>query len=69
MTFVFSSIALIAIPLVKRPWLTGSLMVTGILLFSGTCYYSALTGDNKLNRLAPLGGTTLILAWLSMMFF
>ncbi|CRK99377.1 CLUMA_CG012608, isoform A [Clunio marinus] len=65
----YNSIALLAIPLVKRPWLTGPLMITGILLFSGTCYYSALTGDQKFNRLAPLGGTSLILAWVSMMWF
>lgn len=65
----YNSLALMAVPLVKRPWLTGSLMVTGIILFSGTCYYSALTGDSKFNRLAPLGGTSLILAWVSMMIF
>lgn len=50
----YNSLALMAVPLVKRPWLTGSLMVTGIILFSGTCYYSSITGDQKFNRLAPL---------------
>jgi len=65
----YNSLALMAVPLVKRPWLTGSLMITGIILFSGTCYYSSTTGDSRFNRLAPLGGTSLILAWVSMMFF
>lgn len=69
MNFQNFSLALMAVPLVKRPWLTGPLMITGIILFSGTCYYSATTGDTKFNRLAPLGGTALILAWMSMMFF
>lgn len=63
------SLALLAIPLTKRPWLTGTLMTTGVILFTGTCYYAALTGDQRFNRLAPIGGTTLILAWLSMAFF
>lgn len=65
----YNSLALLAIPLVKRPWLTGSMMTAGIVLFTGTCYYASLTGDQRFNRLAPLGGTTLILAWLSMALF
>lgn len=63
------SLALMACPLTKRPWLTGSLLITGVILFSGTCYYSSIYGDLRYNKLAPLGGTSLILAWLSMIFF
>lgn len=63
------SLALLAIPLTKRPWLTGTLMTTGVILFTGTCYYAAFTGDQRFNRLAPIGGTTLILAWISMALF
>ncbi|KAG5682419.1 hypothetical protein PVAND_011772 [Polypedilum vanderplanki] len=65
----FHSIVLLAVPLTKRPMLTGSLIATGMTLFSGTCYYAALTGDERYNRLAPLGGTLLILGWISLMFF
>lgn len=65
----FHSIALLATPLAKRPYLTGSLMSAGMILFSGTCYYAALTSDERYNRLAPVGGTLLILGWISLMFF
>lgn len=65
----FHSIALMATPLAKRPYLTGSLLAAGMFLFSGTCYYAALTNDERYNRLAPLGGTLLILGWVSLMFF
>lgn len=65
----FHSIALLATPLAKRPLLTGSLMTAGTILFSGTCYYASLTNDQRYNRLAPIGGTLLILGWISLMFF
>lgn len=42
----FHSIALLATPLAKRPYLTGSLMVAGTLLFSGTCYYAGELSRN-----------------------
>ncbi|CAO1413789.1 unnamed protein product [Diamesa serratosioi] len=63
------SVALMAVPLTKRPYLTGSLMLTGVVLFSGTCYYSSLYNDQRFNKLAPIGGVALILAWASIMFF
>ncbi|XP_070496018.1 transmembrane protein 256 homolog [Chironomus tepperi] len=65
----FHSLALMAIPISKRPYLTGLLMTSGMVLFSGTCYYAALTNDERYNRLAPIGGTLLILGWMSLMFF
>ena len=35
----------------------------GTLLFSGSLYALALTGISKLGMITPLGGLTLILAW------
>ncbi|XP_055904475.1 transmembrane protein 256 homolog isoform X2 [Eupeodes corollae] len=64
----FHSIALMAVPLARRPLLTGSLMVTGTMLFSGILYYRALSGDKALSRLAPMGGFCLIVAWLTLLF-
>lgn len=95
------SIALLATPLTKRPFIviwhfhhfcpihfetsrwvlfawsifqTGSLFITGMILFSGTCYYKAIKkskGESVEHipaQLAPYGGTCLILGWLSMLF-
>jgi len=60
------TLALLATPLCRRPKLTGSLLVTGTLVFSGTCYYYALTQENWVRKFTPYGGSLLILAWLSM---
>ncbi|MFZ4761539.1 MAG: DUF423 domain-containing protein [Alphaproteobacteria bacterium] len=40
------------------------LLIIGICLFSFSIYGAALTGEDSLKKLAPLGGTILMLAWL-----
>ena len=50
----------------RFPKTTLALFAGGITVFSGSCYAAALTGDRANGKLAPLGGTTLILAWLSL---
>ncbi|XP_075146925.1 transmembrane protein 256 homolog isoform X1 [Haematobia irritans] len=62
------SFALLAMPLARRPVLTGSLMAAGTLLFSGPMYYRALTGDKTFTQVATCGGFCLIAAWLSLLF-
>ena len=42
---------------------SGWLMAAGVLLFSGSLYALALTGEKWLGAVAPLGGTAFILAW------
>ncbi|KAM4747984.1 transmembrane protein 256 isoform 2-T2 [Rhinophrynus dorsalis] len=60
------SLALLAVPHCRRPMLAGSLLTSGMVLFCGTFYYQALTGDPTLTRAAPYGGTLLILGWAAM---
>lgn len=62
----FNSLALLAVPLCRYPKISGSFLIVGISLFSGACYYHAITGENKFRQLAPVGGTCLILGWLAM---
>ncbi|XP_018330636.1 transmembrane protein 256 homolog [Agrilus planipennis] len=64
----YHSLALVALPLCRFPKVTAALFITGTFLFSGACYYHAFTGENKFNRFAPVGGTLLIIGWLSMVF-
>lgn len=45
---------------------TGILFISGTTLFAGACYYRAFTGKDTYGKLAPVGGTLLIIAWLSM---
>jgi len=61
------SIALLGAPLCGRPNLVGNLMVCGVVLFSGTCYYYAITGDARVRQFTPYGGMSLIAAWLAML--
>jgi len=62
------SIVLLAVPLTKRPQLVGSLISAGMLLFSGSCYYHALTGNTTIRQVTPYGGMLLIAGWVAMMF-
>ena len=41
----------------------GWLMLTGIVLFSGSLYALALSGERWLGAVAPVGGTAFLLAW------
>ncbi|KAG8194507.1 hypothetical protein JTE90_013259 [Oedothorax gibbosus] len=61
------TLALLAVPLTNRPKLVGALMMTGMIVFCGTCYAYALTGNRAFSKYTPYGGTCLIVAWLSMM--
>mmetsp|Transcript_9512 Transcript_9512/g.16671 ORF Transcript_9512/g.16671 Transcript_9512/m.16671 type:complete len:122 (+) Transcript_9512:54-419(+) len=47
---------------------TAKLFLAGTALFSGSLYAMALTGYTKLGILTPIGGLTLIAAWLSLGF-
>lgn len=44
-------------------WVCGLLLV-GIILFSGSLYVLAITGNRILGAITPLGGVSFILAWL-----
>ncbi|KAJ8680592.1 hypothetical protein QAD02_016379 [Eretmocerus hayati] len=61
------TLALLGMPLCRMPYLAGTFMLSGIVLFSGTCYYYAFTGKRTYSRLTPIGGTCFILGWLGMM--
>ncbi len=44
----------------------GILMVTGIVLFSGSLYLMTLTDIRWLGAITPLGGLAFIAAWVSL---
>ncbi|KAG7174425.1 transmembrane protein 256 homolog [Homarus americanus] len=60
------TLALLGVPLCKRPKLAGALIATGTAIFCGTCYYYALTGSKNVRQYTPYGGMLLIVGWLSM---
>ncbi|OXU25823.1 hypothetical protein TSAR_007532 [Trichomalopsis sarcophagae] len=60
------TLALFGLPMCRMPFVAGTFMMSGIVLFCGTCYYYAFTGDKSYSKLTPIGGTCLILGWLGM---
>lgn len=48
--------------------LTASLLIAGMLLFSGSLYFLALTNSTTLVLVTPLGGTLLLAGWASLVW-
>lgn len=48
--------------------LSGWLMLTGIILFSGSLYALGLSGIKWLGMITPLGGICFLIAWLMLAF-
>ena len=67
---MYHALALLAVgilvPRASSPMLTlaGWLFVAGTLVFSGTLYALAVTGQRWLGAVTPLGGAALIAGWL-----
>ncbi|XP_032227457.1 transmembrane protein 256 homolog [Nematostella vectensis] len=61
------TLGLLAVPFSNRPNLTGGLMCAGMVLFSGSCYLAAITQNRRNGLLAPIGGVTLMAAWLTLL--
>ncbi|CAL2029252.1 hypothetical protein CAEBREN_08145 [Caenorhabditis brenneri] len=59
------SLALLASPSARFPLLTAGLFTTGIILFCGPCYHYSISGVESTRKYTPIGGVTLIIAWLS----
>jgi len=49
--------------------LSGLSFIIGILLFSGSLYAYALTGNELFSKTTPFGGLSFMLGWLFLFFF
>ena len=49
-------------------WVCG-LLLAGILIFSGSLYLLAVTGNRMLGAITPIGGVSFIAAWLALAWF
>jgi uncharacterized membrane protein YgdD (TMEM256/DUF423 family) len=49
--------------------LSGFCFILGILLFSGSLYAYALTGDVKFGMITPFGGISFMLGWLFLLIY
>ena len=61
-------VGLVIMQLLPSIWFksAGWLMLTGILLFSGSLYILSITQLRWLGAIAPFGGTAFIFAWLAL---
>ena len=57
--------ALLAVPFVSRPMVTGLLFIGGLSLLCGPMYYHAMRNDPQFRRVTPYGGMLLLAGWLS----
>ena len=59
------SVAIVATWLPRSEYLklSGWVMLTGIIVFSGSLYFLSVTGVRWLGAFAPVGGVAFILAW------
>lgn len=66
----FHALGLLAVGLTAAAYpvsalrLAGWLMLTGMVLFSGSLYLLAVVGVRKLGIVTPIGGLALLVAWL-----
>uniref|UniRef100_A0A8C0DY64 Transmembrane protein 256 n=1 Tax=Balaenoptera musculus TaxID=9771 RepID=A0A8C0DY64_BALMU len=60
------SLALLGVPLCRKPLWARLLLASGTTLFCTTYYYQALSGDPSVQTLAPVGGSLLLLGWLAL---
>ncbi|EFN86383.1 transmembrane protein 256 homolog [Harpegnathos saltator] len=60
------TLVLLALPLCRIPFLVATFMLSGIILFCGSGYYIAFTGDRRFRRITPINGFCFILGWCSM---
>jgi len=54
-------VALGALP--RRLGLAALLIIAGVLIFSGSLYLMALTGERRLGMVTPVGGALMIAGW------
>ena len=52
---MIGSLLLLAVPLSSRPRISGSLIASGMVLYSGSCYWHAMSGDSTIRNVTPYG--------------
>lgn len=62
----FHTLALLGVHRSRYPRVSAGLFVSGMVLFSGSIYYRAITFSGPIKNAAPAGGILLILGWLSL---
>uniref|UniRef100_A0A0N5AMY5 DUF423 domain-containing protein n=1 Tax=Syphacia muris TaxID=451379 RepID=A0A0N5AMY5_9BILA len=62
----FHTLALFGVAKASYPLLSSVLFVSGMTVFCGTIYWYSICGNEYVRRFTPIGGVTLIVAWLTL---
>ena len=65
---IYHALGLLALAAVRGPDKAGWCFVAGIVLFSGSLYLLALTGERRLGMITPIGGVLFLVGWLCLIF-
>lgn len=65
---VYHALALLALAALRGPDRAGWCFLAGIVLFSGSLYLLALTGERRLGMITPVGGLLFLAGWLVLAF-
>ncbi len=60
---VYHALALLALGAARGPDKAGWCFIAGIVVFSGSLYVLALTGEKRLGMITPLGGLLFLAGW------
>jgi uncharacterized membrane protein YgdD (TMEM256/DUF423 family) len=60
---VYHALALLALGAARGPEKAGWCFVAGIVVFSGSLYVLALTGEKRLGMITPIGGVLFLAGW------
>uniref|UniRef100_A0A671NKT1 Transmembrane protein 256 n=1 Tax=Sinocyclocheilus anshuiensis TaxID=1608454 RepID=A0A671NKT1_9TELE len=63
---IYHSLALLGAARCRKPALAGAILLAGMGCFCGPLYHQALTNDPSFSKLAPIGGSLLIVGWAAM---
>ena len=61
---VYHALALVALGAARGPEKAGWCFIAGIVVFSGSLYVLALTGEKRLGMITPIGGLLFLAGWL-----
>ena len=61
---VYHALALLALGAARGPEKAGWCFIAGIVVFSGSLYVLALTGEKRLGMVTPIGGLLFLAGWI-----
>ncbi|EDW29711.1 GL14894 [Drosophila persimilis] len=61
-----SSFAMMIIPFAHYPVMTGTLIISGTAVFSGSMYYCAFTGERRIRSIVIAGVILMVAGWISL---